>query len=151
MMRIYIDTSVINGLYAQDPEIRAKTAQFFKDARALSYNLYASEATIEEIEHTPQESKKVLLKNTIEEYQIELLSITEEARWLANRYIDAKIIPKKYFPDALHIAIATSYNIPVLVSWNFEHMVKIKTKLAVIRINRQEGYPIIEISSPQEV
>lgn len=150
-MRIYIDTSVINGLYAQDVEIKTETLRFFKNACMLSYNLYASEATIDEIEHTPQESKKLLLKNTINEYQIELLSVTEEARQLARRYIVAKIIPRKYFPDALHIAVATTYNIPVLVSWNFEHMVKVKTKLAVIRINRQQGYPIIEISSPMEV
>jgi predicted nucleic acid-binding protein len=151
IMRIYIDTSVINGLYAQDSEIKALTAQFFKNVRLLSYNLYGSEATIDEIEQTPQEPKKILLKNVIEEYQIELLSISEEARQLARNYVDAKIIPKKYFADALHIAIAASYNIPVLVSWNFEHMVKVKTKLEVIRINRQQGYPIIEISSPREV
>lgn len=150
-MRIYIDTSVINGLYAQDPEIKAETVQFFKNARILSYSLYASEITIEEIENTPDTSKKILLKNIIEEYRVKLLSITQEARQLAKSYIDAKIIPRKYFPDALHIAVAASYNIPVLLSWNFEHMVKIKTKLAVIKINRQQGYPIIEISSPKEV
>jgi len=39
----------------------------------------------------------------------------------------------------------------VINGWNFEHMVKVKTKLAVIKINRQQGYPIIEISSPREV
>lgn len=61
-MRLYIDTSVINGLYAQDPEIKAETAQFFKNACVFNYNLYASEATIDEIEHTPQESKKLFLK-----------------------------------------------------------------------------------------
>lgn len=150
-MRIYIDTSVINGLYAQDVEIKTATLEFFKNACMFNYNLYASEVTIDEIEHTPQESKKLLLKNTIDEYQIELLSVTEEAKHLAKCYIDAKIIPQKYFPDALHIAVATTYNIPVLLSWNFEHMVKVKTKLAVIGINRQQGYPIIEISSPMEV
>lgn len=150
-MRIYLDTSVINGLYAQDSEIKTKTAQFFKNVLLLGYALYCSEATIEEIEHTPQESKKALLKNIINEYQIEILSVTEEARILAKNYIEAGVIPKKYFSDALHIAIAAIYNIPVLISWNFEHMVKVKTKLAVIKINRQQGYPIIEISSPQEV
>lgn len=93
-MRIYIDTSVINGLYAQDPEIKAETAQFFKNARMFSYSLYASEITIEEIENTPDTSKKVLLKNIIEEYQVELLSITQEARQLAKSYINAK----KIFP-----------------------------------------------------
>src|SRR3989338_9966167 len=128
-MRIYVDTSVINGLYAQDPAIKAKTAQFFKNVRLFGYALYGSEVTIDEINHTPQESKKALLQNIIEEYKIELLSLTKEARRLAREYINAKIIPRKYSPDALHIAIAAIYNIPVLVSWNFEHMVKVKTRL----------------------
>ena len=150
-MRLYIDTSVINGLYAQDTQIITDTGQFFKNVNVLRYKLYASEATIEEIENTPDKSKKVLLKNVFEEYQIEILSTVVEARWLANRYVEAKIIPARYFTDALHIAIASVYNIPVLVSWNFEHMVKIKTKLGINRINSQQGYPIIEISSPREV
>lgn len=150
-MRIYIDTSVINGLYAQDPGIKTDTSQFFKNVQFLHYTLYASEATIEEIENTPETSKKVLLKDAFKEYRIEILPMVEEVRHLANRYVEAKIIPARYFPDALHIAVATIYNIPVLVSWNFEHMVKIKTKLEVNRINRQRGYPGIEISSPKEV
>ena len=150
-MRIYIDTSVINGLYAQDDRIKADTVQFFRNVRMLNYRLYASEATIEEIEDTPQESKRTLLKKVVEEYDVEILSMAEEARRLATRYVEAGIIPRKYFPDAIHIAVAATYNVPVLVSWNFEHMVKIKTKLEVNRINRREGFPEIEISSPKEV
>ncbi len=150
-MRIYVDTSVINGLYAQDAVIKAKTAQFFKNVRLFEHALYGSEATIDEIERTPQKSKKILLKNIIAEYEIEPLSITKEARHLAKEYIKAKIIPSKYFPDALHIAVASIYNIPVLVSWNFEHMVKVKTKLAVAQINRKLGIPVTEIATPEEV
>ena len=150
-MRIYVDTSIINGLYAQDSEIKIITAQFFKNVDLFNYTLYGSDITIDEIEQTPQESKKTLLKSVIEKYQIELLPITEEARQLAKNYVDAKIIPKKYFADALHIAVTAIYNIPVLISWNFEHMVKMKTKLEVMRINRQQGYPMVEISSPKEV
>jgi len=150
-MRIYIDTSVINGLYARDSQIKTDTEQFFKNVHLLHYKLYGSEATIAEIENTPDTSKKELLKTAFEEYQIEILPMVEEARRLANRYVAVEIIPAKYFPDALHIAVASVYNIPVLVSWNFEHMVKIKTKLGVNRVNSQQGYPTIEISSPKEV
>jgi predicted nucleic acid-binding protein len=150
-MRIYVDTSVINGLYGQDAAIRTKTAQFFKNTRLFGHTLYGSEATIDEVEHTPQKAKKILLKKIIAEYQIEPLAIIKEARHLAKEYIKAKIIPEKYFPDALHIAVATIYNIPVLVSWNFEHMVKVKTKLAVAEVNRKLGIPTTEIATPEEV
>ncbi len=150
-MRIYIDTSVVNGLYCNDSGIKTETIRFFKDVRIFNYTLYGSEATIEEIENTPQEPKKKLLKNVITEYDVEILPTTDEIRILANKYVNAGIIPKKYSPDAFHIAVAAIYNIPVLASWNFEHIVKIKTKLEINRINRQEGYALVEISSPKEI
>lgn len=150
-MRIYMDTSVINGVYSTNPEIKAETIGFFKNVRIFNYTLYGSEATIEEIENTPQEFKKKLLKDIITEYQVEILPTTDEIRTLADKYVDAGIIPRKYFPDAFHIAVASIYNIPVLVSWNFEHIVKVKTKLGINRINRQDGYTVVEISSPKEI
>lgn len=150
-MRIYLDTSVINGLYSNDPKIKAETIMFFKNAEILNYSLYSSDATIEEIEKTPQENKRILLKKTVVEYNIDILPVTEEMRMLAKEYVKTGLIPGKYFPDAFHIAAAVIYNIPVLASWNFEHMVKAKTKLGVNKINQQQGYPIVEICSPQEV
>jgi hypothetical protein len=37
------------------------------------------------------------------------------------------------------------------VSWNFEHLVKVKTRKTVNLINILEGYKEIEIISPQEL
>lgn len=150
-MRIYIDTSVINGLYAKDAEITSKTKEFFNSVRKLQATLYCSDVTIEEIEQTPQILKRGQLKKVVENYWIEILATTEEMRTLGNQYVKQGIIPKKYLADALHIAIATVYNIPVLVSWNFEHMVKLKTKIEVNRINQENNYPQINIISPLEV
>lgn len=42
-------------------------------------------------------------------------------------------------------------DLDVIVSWNFEHIVKLKTKKAVTGINLLMGYREIEIYSPQEV
>ena len=39
----------------------------------------------------------------------------------------------------------------VIVSWNFEHMVKLKTKREVVGINLFMGYKEIDIYSPWEV
>ena len=39
----------------------------------------------------------------------------------------------------------------VIVSWNFEHIVKLKTRVMVNGINRLLGYHEIEICSPEEV
>lgn len=117
----------------------------------LGYRLYISGATIEEIENTPHESKKALLKEIIVTHEMEILPTTEEALMLAQKYVKASLIPKKYLTDAFHIAIAAIYNIPAIVSWNFEHIVRIKTKLGVNTINKRENYPEITICSPKEV
>ena len=61
------------------------------------------------------------------------------------------IIPEKFINDALHIAIATVNEIDSVVSWNLEHIVKIKTIVEVNRINIKKGYKQIFIITPEEI
>ena len=50
--------------------------------------------------------------------------------------------------DAVHVAIAVIYKIGILVSWNYRHLVKLKTKQEVNAINLKNGYNTIEIVAP---
>lgn len=150
-MRIYIDTSVINGLYAEDIDIKISSEKFFEFVRKSGAVLYSADLIVKEIDRTPQESKRNKLKEALAEYDVEFLPFSDEIAKMANIYIREKIIPMKYLPDAVHIATASIHNIPVLVSWNFEHIVKLKTKVEINRVNREYGYPQIDIASPQEV
>jgi hypothetical protein len=81
----------------------------------------------------------------------EELMVTDEAKGLADRYVRAGLIPARYLPDALHLATAVVHDFDVVVSWNFEHMVKLKTRLGVNGLNKMLGYRELEIVSPQEV
>jgi len=58
---------------------------------------------------------------------------------------------KKYRDDALHIAVAVVNDLDVVVSWNFKHIVKLKTRMEANGINKMLGYKEIEICSPEEV
>ncbi|MEW6686208.1 MAG: hypothetical protein AB1393_08385 [Candidatus Edwardsbacteria bacterium] len=53
--------------------------------------------------------------------------------------------------DALHIAFATVYEMDFLVSYNFEHIVKIKTIDRITAINLLLGYKTPRIVIPEEV
>lgn len=53
--------------------------------------------------------------------------------------------------DALHIACASVNDLDAIISWNFEHIVKLKTKREVVGINVLLGYKEIGIYSPWEV
>ncbi|MHA1521502.1 MAG: hypothetical protein ACTSRK_15070 [Promethearchaeota archaeon] len=60
-------------------------------------------------------------------------------------------IPLKYAEDALHIAIAANNNMDYLLSWNFKHIVKLKTKNIVRLVNTIVKISQIEIITPAEL
>ncbi|NLW49053.1 MAG: type II toxin-antitoxin system VapC family toxin [Firmicutes bacterium] len=49
------------------------------------------------------------------------------------------------------MAIALLNGMDYIVSWNFKHLVKPKTKMAVRAFAIKEGYKQIEIITPEEV
>ena len=51
----------------------------------------------------------------------------------------------------MHIAIATVNDLDMIISMNFEHIVKRKTKIGTGNINALNGYRAVEIYSPMEV
>jgi len=79
------------------------------------------------------------------------IEITEVVKELAKIYIREGLIPEKYENDALLLALTTVHSLDILVSWNFKHLVKKKTRLGVNLINLKEGYKSIEILAPPEL
>ena len=51
--------------------------------------------------------------------------------------------------DATHVAAASVLGCTAIVSWNFKHMVKLKTIVGVTGVNRLMGYGEIEIITPE--
>lgn len=70
---------------------------------------------------------------------------------LAEEYCRAAVIPREYFDDAMHVAIATLWRADALVSYNFAHIVRLDTMVEVNAINRQEGLAEIFLCQPSEV
>ncbi len=89
------------------------------------------------------------LEDRLSELVVEIVSVNEDIFALAQKYIDEGIIPQKYQDDALHIALATYNEADAVISWNFKHMVKLKTIRGVNGINKMLGYKELEILTPQ--
>ena len=96
----------------------------------------------------PKRQKMIAL---IAEYDIKALVSNEDAAYLAGLYVDEGIIPIKFRTDGLHIAIASVNELDMIISMNFQHIVKRKTKIATANINALHGYRGIEILTPMEV
>lgn len=148
--KFYLDTSVFNFLLAEDePTKRKVTEELFKKLPDLG-EIYISDIVSLEVLESSSPIRKRLIA-VINKQEPIILTIDEEIRELAEEYIRAGIIPAKYRDDALHIAVAVVNRLDVIVSWNFEHIVKLKTKREVNGLNLMLGYKEIEIVSPEEV
>ena len=151
-MRVYIDTSVINGLLADDaPEIQSKTKAFFQRVQRGEFELYVSKLVHDEINATPDAVRRALLLGIFLNYTFHFLEPLDSTVELAEKYVKKGAIPAKSYPDALHIAYAASHGIEVLVSWNFKHIVKHKTRMLVGQVNAQRGLRVVDLCSPEEI
>ena len=143
-IKIYLDTSIINFLFADDaPEKKDITIEYFeKYIKTNYYQHLVSPYVIEEINNTGDENKRKKLIEVIEKYEIEVwpLEKEEEIRKLASAYISAKIVPDKKIFDALHVAFCTVNKIDVLLSWNFKHLANLNKEKAFTSKNIDLGY-----------
>jgi len=134
----------------QSPIYRDASLNLLEIINNGDFEAYTSDVVIQEINRASEEKTEalvVVIRNT----KLEILENNSEILGLASKYVAARIIPEKYFDDALHIAIASYYELDAIFSWNFEHMVKLKTKKGVVSINALENYKPIEILTPLEV
>jgi len=153
-LRVYLDTSVINFLFANDvPELRKVTETFFEDyVRQGKYLVYISDVVIREIEKTPDEAKRRRLLEVVREYSLRVLMLDEAAIRMATIYVDESIIPSRKIEDAQHIALATCNQMDILLSWNFKHLANIQKQIAVKGVNEREGYFYpLTLTNPMEV
>lgn len=150
-IKYYLDTTIFNFVFAEgDGEKKDITIKLFTDLPLISEGIYISDEVIREISRAP-EPRRLQLEKLLRETNPLLLEIDMETVELAERYIKEGIIPEKYRSDAFHIAVAVVNGIEAIVSWNFEHIVKLKTRVMVNGLNRLSGYHEIEICSPEEV
>lgn len=80
-----------------------------------------------------------------------LQKLDEEAVSLAEVYIQEGVVGDAHRVDAQHIAIATVQRVDILVSWNFQHIVKWSRIRTFNAVNLKRGYPQLEIRSPRKV
>ena len=141
---IYLDTSVINFIFADDaPEKREITIDFFDNFVKLGiYDTYISEYVIAEIMQHPNPEKRDELLKVIDDYNIELImnDEAENVTALAEEYINRGVIPAKKKADAFHIALSVLSGMNYLVSWNFKHLANVNKERQVKIINIENGY-----------
>ncbi len=147
-LKVYLDTSVISHLLQEDvPEKMADTRQLWEMFKAGKYDVYLSTVTLEEIADCPEPNRSELRKY-LEQIKYTILKITDEVEAVANKIVEMGVLTQKSYDDCQHIAAAVVEECNCIVSWNFKHIVRIKTINGVRAIANLSGYKPIDILSP---
>jgi predicted nucleic acid-binding protein len=150
-MKVYLETTMFN-LYFDDGIFGHDAAKAFFDAIDRGeFEPYTSRYVTNELENAP-EPKRGNMLGLIDRYKIVILSESDAAVDLAQKYIAQHDgIPENKWTDALHIAATSVNKLDVIISCNFRHINKAKTKNMVNYVNTREGYQPIQICRPEEV
>jgi predicted nucleic acid-binding protein len=154
-LRIYLDTSVINFLFADDaPEKRDATTEFFERVVRHSDAVFVSPLVVVEIERTRDANRRSQLRGVLQDYALPMLrpEPPAEVELLAAEYQRLGAIPLGHLEDATHVAICTVNEVDVLVSWNFRHLANVKRERRIAAVNESLGYVYpLRITTPLEV
>jgi predicted nucleic acid-binding protein len=145
-LKIYLDTSVPNAYFDERNQYRLDLTREFW-SKLPHYHVFVSDLVLKEISATGDPDLRKKLITIVDSFE-SLETDQEEIRILAQEYVIRGIIPIKYIEDAIHLAVTTINDLDILLSWNFNHMVKLKTKREVNSTNILFGYHSIEIIEP---
>lgn len=147
-VKVYLDTSVISYLYQLDaPERMEDTLEVWEMFRNKKYDVYISNIVINEISGCNEEKLNILLEY-LNEIEYTVVEIDENTVELAEKFIDFGILRQKSFDDCQHIAAAILAGCDIIISWNFKHIVNVKTVRGVKVITTLEGYKDLMIYPP---
>ena len=145
--RIYIDTSIVGGYF--DKEFEKDTKLLFERLERKEVKFVASNLLREELNPAPEQVRTLL--NRYDVGSVEFVELTEEAKALAEKYIEEKVVGQASVDDCRHIALATISKVDVLASWNFKHIVNLTRIQGYNNVNLQNGYGVLEIRNPKEL
>ena len=147
-LKVYLDTSVISYLYQLDAQERMEdTLEVWEMFRNKKYDVYISNIVLNEISGCNEEKLNILLEY-LNEIEYTVVETDENTVELAEKFIDFGILRQKSFDDCQHIAAAILAGCDIIISWNFKHIVNVKTVRGVKVITTLEGYKDLMIYPP---
>ncbi len=145
-----METTVFNYYFDEDRQGHEDVLKLFEAVRSGKFEIYTSDLVIRELEKA-QEPKRTKMLSLIEDYKPKILENSSKAKHLGQLYIENGIIPASHLFDSLHVAIASVYELDCIVSYNFHHINRNKTRFMTASINKEEGYSGIMIVTAEEV
>ncbi|MBO3461504.1 type II toxin-antitoxin system VapC family toxin [Aetokthonos hydrillicola Thurmond2011] len=150
---VYIETSVIGYLTVRPSNnlilmANASATRSWWDTRALQFTLYISQVVLDEVARGDAEIASRRLEMLC---NFPLLQVNEAVKDLASQFLTKSNLPPKAADDALHIALATVYNLDYLLTWNCKHIANAQIQKKLAQISNVAGYELPTICTPYEL
>jgi len=147
-LKLYLDTSVISHLFADDaPDKKEETQKLWDSLIAGEYEVYVSDTVFSEISKC-KEPRQSQIIDALEKIKYVHLQSSDEVENLTSEYINNGLLSPSSINDCQHIAYAVVTRCDAIVSWNFKHLVNFRTNNKVRIINAIINYQEISIVSP---
>jgi predicted nucleic acid-binding protein len=147
-LKVYLDTSVISYLYQLDaPERMRDTLDLWELLKNGVYEVFISDIVLREIDGCNEEKLEIVL-DYLSQIHYTIIETSKDTVELAEKFIDFGILKQKSFDDCQHIAAAILSGCDIITSWNFKHIVNVRTVKGVKVITTLEGYKDLLIYPP---
>ena len=148
-LKVYLDTSVISYLEQDDaPEKMADTRAVWEALKRGDYDIFVSQVVLKELNDCKDLRKKELFFKHLHEINFNIVDITEDTITLAEKFIDFGMLKQKRLDDCQHIAAAILNDCDIIISWNFKHIVNVKTIRGIKVITTMQGRKDLLIYPP---
>lgn len=148
-IKVYLDTSVISYLDQQDaPEQMQETREVWERIKSGYYDVFISDVVLRELGDCKEEEKRNQLIGHLSEIKYNLVTVDDAVVQLAEKIVANGVLKQKNIDDCQHIAAAILSDCDIIVSWNFKHIVNVRTIRGIKVITTVEGYKDLLIYQP---
>jgi predicted nucleic acid-binding protein len=152
-MRIYIESTIPSYVVARPARdlIQAAHQQLSKDWWDLErekHELFTSQVVLDEIacgEAAMARKRLDLMAN------VPILPVNSEAEALTQAILDSGLLPVGADRDAAHIALATVYDLDILLNWNCRHISNAAIQSRLRDIAARAGFNLPVLCTPAEL
>jgi len=149
-LKLYLDASAIGYLDEQTSlKEMSDMLSLWESIKQGKYDVVLSEITLDEINANLNTDKVNTLVQFLAEIQYDTITLNDEINRIAELVKSNQLlISDKHQNDRLHIGCAIVNGCDILVSYNFKHLVNVRTIKGVRGIASLSGYNSIDIMTP---
>ncbi len=152
-MRIYIESTIPSYVVARPARdllqaARQQTSKDWWELKRQQHELFTSEIVLAEI----GEGEAAMARQRLEVMDgIKILRLTDDTEALTRRILESGLLPPDADRDAAHIALATIYEMDILLSWNCRHIANASIQARLRRLAGEMGLPLPVLCTPDEM